>query len=245
MLLGLKPEPWIGPMEEQILEKIPSNYNVTRQEIMQDFPKGEEYRSLQRDLKRALDNLERQMLVVKQFEDVSGRRRKLSLFHRVHGVYEPMSFEDSLVDVIKRLGPVKSHTLRFFVTKSYEDLTVALMNLEKEGKIAKIISLVPEPEAFYCMPGEVEKLRHPSREDNKLRILTQSDPYVSRFIWEVRSILDRGWYLPVFKGVDPIGKVLMFKVNDYLEIKDLHIPNAYIRSSVIHFRPYLTIIQTS
>ena len=229
MLLGLKPEPWIGPMEEQILEKIPSNYNVTRQEIMQDFPKGEEYRSLQRDLKRALDNLERQMLVVKQFEDVSGRRRKLSLFHRVHGVYEPMSFEDSLVDVIKRLGPVKSHTLRFFVTKSYEDLTVALMNLEKEGKIAKIISLVPEPEAFYCMPDEVEKLRHPSREDNKLRILTQSDPYVSRFIWEVRSILDRGWYLPVFKGVDPIGKVLMFKVNDYLEIKDLHIPNAYIK----------------
>ena len=163
MLLGLKPEPWIGPLEEQILEKIPSNYNVTRQEIMQDFPKGEEYRSLQRDLKRALDNLERQMLVVKQFEDVSGRRRKLSLFHRVHGVYEPMSFEDSLVDVIKRLGPVKSHTLRFFVLKSYEDLTVALMNLEKEGKIAKIISLVPEPEAFYCMPGEVEKLRHPSR----------------------------------------------------------------------------------
>ena len=61
-----------------------------------------------------------------------------------------------------------------------------------------------------------------------MRILTQSDPYVSRFIWEVRSILDRGWYLPVFKGVDPIGKVLMFKVNDYLEVKDLHIPNAYI-----------------
>ena len=168
------------------------------------------------------------MLVVKQFEDVAGRRRKLSLFHRVHGVYKPTSFEDSLVDVVKRLGPIKSHTLRFFVTKSYEDLTVALMNLEKSGKIAKVVSLVPEPEAFYCMPEEVEKLKRPSREDGKLRILTQSDPYVSRFIWEVRSILDRGWYLPVFKGVDPIGKVLMFKVNDYLEVKDLHIPNAYI-----------------
>ena len=228
MLLGLKPEPWIGPLEEQLLEKIPAGMNVTRQEIMQDFPKGEEFKSLQRDLKRALDNLERQMLVVKQFEDVAGRRRKLSLFHRVHGVYEPTSFEDSLVDVVKRLGPIKSHTLRFFVTKSYEDLTIALMNLEKSGRIAKVVSLVPEPEAFYCMPEEVEKLKRPSREDSKLRILTQSDPYVSRFIWEVRSILDRGWYLPVFKGVDPIGKVLMFKVNDYLEVKDLHIPNAYI-----------------
>ena len=32
---------------------------------------------------------------------------------------------------------------------------------------------------------------------------------------------------PIFK-VDPIGKVLMFKVNDYLEIKDLHVPTAYL-----------------
>jgi len=228
MLLGLKPEPWIGPMEEEILAKIPPGINVTRQEIMQDFPKGDDHKSLQRDLKRALDNLERQMLVVKQFEDVVGRRRRLSLFHRVHGVYQPLDFESSLVDVINRLGPIKANTLRFYVTRSYEDLTIALMNLEKSGKISKVISLVPDPESFYCMPDEVEKLQRPRREDRKLRIMTQSDPYVSRFIWEVRSVLDRGWYLPVFKGVDPIGKILMFKVNDYLEIKDLHIPTAYM-----------------
>ena len=30
------------------------------------------------------------------------------------------------------------------------------------------------------------------------------------------------------QGVDPIGKVLMFKINDYLEIKDMHIPYAYL-----------------
>ena len=63
-------------MEEQLLEKIPPGINVTRQEIMQDFPKGDEFKSLQRDLKRALDNLERQMLVVKQFEDVGGQKEK-------------------------------------------------------------------------------------------------------------------------------------------------------------------------
>ena len=90
------------------------------------------------------------------------------------------------------------------------------------------MALVPEPEAFYVVPEEVAKLNTQNREDRKLRILTQSDPYVSRFIWEVRSVLDRGWYLPVFKGVDPIGKVLMFKINDYLEIKDMHIPYAYL-----------------
>ena len=168
------------------------------------------------------------MLVVKQFEEVAGRRRRLSLFHRVQDVYPTLSFEDALEEVVRRMGPVKASTLRFYVSRSFEDLTVALMNLEKAGRIAKVMALVPEPEAFFCAPDEVDELMRPRREDRTVRILTQSDPYVSRFIWEVRSVLDRGWYLPIFKGVDPIGKVLMFKVNDYLEIKDLHVPTAYL-----------------
>ncbi len=228
MLLGLKPEPWMGPMEEEILSKIPPGENVTRQEIMAGYPKGDEHKSLQRDLKNALSNLERQMLVVKQFEEVAGRRRRLSLFHRVQDVYPALSFEDALEEVVRRMGPVKASTLRFYVSRSFEELTVALMNLEQEGRIAKVMALVPDPEAFYCAPDEVDELMRPRREDRRVRILTQSDPYVSRFIWEVRSVLDRGWYLPIFKGVDPIGKVLMFKVNDYLEIKDLHVPTAYL-----------------
>ena len=72
MLLGLKPEPWIGAMEEELLRRIPIGENVTRQEIMEGFPKGDEHRALQRDIKYAMSNLERQMLVVKQFEDVTG-----------------------------------------------------------------------------------------------------------------------------------------------------------------------------
>ena len=236
MLLGLKPEPWIGPMEDEILSKVSADENITRIELLENYPKGDDFKSLHRDLKNAISNLERQMMVVKQFEDVIGRRRRLSLFHRVHDVYETMDFEDSLVDVIGRMGPVKANTLRFYVTRSYEDLTIALMNLEKSGRISKVMALVPDPEAFYCMPNEVQLLKRPRREDRTMRILTQSDPYVSRFIWEVRSVLDRGWYLPVFKGVDPVGKVLMFKVNDYLEIKDLHVPTAYLDEFCEAFR---------
>jgi ATP-dependent Lhr-like helicase len=228
MLLGMKPEPWLGEMEKMILEKIPADDNLTRQEVMADFPKGDDYTSLQRDLKNALSNLERQMCVVKQFEDVVGRRRRLSLFHRVIDNYTAMDFGDSLVEVIRRIGPIRAFTLRYLVSRSVEDLAMTLAEMERAGRITKVMALVPEPEAFYVVPEEVTLLNHPRREDRTMRILTQSDPYVSRFIWEVRSTLDRGWYLPVFKGVDPIGKVLMFKVNDYLEIKDIHIPYAYL-----------------
>lgn len=239
MLLGLKPEPWLGEMEKLILEKIPKGENLTRQEILADFPKGEDHKSLQRDLKNAISNLERQLCLVKQFEDVSGRRRRLSLFHRVIDVYQSLDFEDALVEVIKRMGPVKAFTLRYYVSRSVEELAIALRNLENQGRVTKIMALVPEPEAFYVLPDEVAKLSTQNREDRKLRILTQSDPYVSRFIWEVRSVLDRGWYLPVFKGVDPVGKVLMFKINDYLEIKDMHIPYAYLDEFCIAFEKLL------
>ena len=49
MLLGLKPEPWIGAMEEEVLSKLHTDENITRQELVQDFPKGEEHRQLERD----------------------------------------------------------------------------------------------------------------------------------------------------------------------------------------------------
>ena len=167
----------------KLLKRIPLGENVTRQEILADFPKGDEHKALQRDLKYAMSNLERQMLVVKQFEDVVGRqRRRLSLFHRVPWVYETLDFETSLVELIRRMGPVKGSTLRFYVSRSFEDLTVALMNLEKIKSNLQSDGSRSTDEAFYCMPEEVDVLQQPRREDRKMRILTQSDPYVSRFI---------------------------------------------------------------
>ena len=50
-ILGLKPDPWIGPMEEELLSRVREGENVTRLEIMEHYPKGDEHRQLQRDLK--------------------------------------------------------------------------------------------------------------------------------------------------------------------------------------------------
>jgi len=92
---------------------------------------------------------------------------------------------------------------------------------------------------FYCIPSDVSKVKKRIREDRQMRILTQSDPFCSRFIQEVRYVLKQGWYYPVFKGVDPVGRILMYKVNDYLEIKDIHIPHAYLDEFVEQFERLL------
>jgi hypothetical protein len=201
---------------------------VLRSEITRDWPKGQDNKSQRRDLKGALSNLERQLCYVKQFEEIEGRRRRVTLYRRIYGVVEPLEFKEGLCQLIKKIGPVKGHTLRFYVSHSVEMLALALRELETEGKISRVVALQPEPTDFYCIPEEANQLQLVNREDRKIRILTQSDPYCSRFIWEIRTQLQRGWYLPIFKGVDPIGKVLMYKVNDYLEVKDLQVPFAYM-----------------
>ena len=139
-----------------------------------------------------------------------------------------MKFDEAVKTLIERIGPVRLHTLRFFVSRPVEELAETLRDLENAGKIARVVALQPDPTDYYSSHEDAEKLLSPMAEDRKMRIVSQSDPFCSRFIQEVRLMLKQGWYHPVFKGVDPVGRILMFVVNDYLEIKDINIPHSYL-----------------
>jgi hypothetical protein len=227
LLLGLRAEPWLGPMEEELLEKIPAT-GITRADLLKMYPSGKDNQHVQRTVKSALSNLERQLAIVKRYEKVPNRKRSAAYIERVHGELEPMSFEDSIHQLVLRIGPIKPQILRFYVSRPVEELAEALRVLESSGKIAKVVALQPDPTDYYASPEDAERLLAPMKEDRSMRILSQSDPFCSRFIQEVRLVLRQGWYNPVFKGVDPIGRILMFVVNDYLEIKDVHIPLTYL-----------------
>ena len=227
MLLGLRSEPWIGSLEEELLEKIPEE-GITRAELLAEYPRGKENQHIQKSVKRALSNLERQLIVAKQYLDVPNRKRSIALFRRIHGIVKPLDFPEALTTLISKIGPVRLHTLRFFVSRPVEELAEVLRDLENDGKICRVVALQPDPTDYYSSHEDAERLLSPMPEDRNMRILAQSDPFCSRFIQEVRMILKQGWYHPVFKGVDPIGRILMFVVNDYLEIKDVNIPHSYL-----------------
>jgi len=227
MLMGLRGEPWFGPLEEELIEKIPEE-GISRNDLFSDYPKGKANMHIQRSLKSALSNMERQLVVAKQFIDVPNRKRSMAIFKRLHGRIKPLPFDKALSELIARIGPVRLHTLRLFVSRPVEELADTLRELERSGSIARVVALQPEPTDYYSSHEDAERLHSPLPEDRKMRILAQSDPFSSRFIQEVRLLLKQGWYYPVFKGVDPIGRILMFVVNDYLEIKDINIPHSYL-----------------
>jgi hypothetical protein len=227
MLMGLRGEPWFGPLEEELIEKIPEE-GISRNDLFSDYPKGKANAHIQRSLKSALSNMERQLVVAKQFIDVPNRKRSMAIFKRLHGRIKPLPFDKALSELIARIGPVRLHTLRLFVSRPVEELADTLRELERSGSIARVVALQPEPTDYYSSHEDAERLLSPLPEDRKMRILAQSDPFSSRFIQEVRLLLKQGWYYPVFKGVDPIGRILMFVVNDYLEIKDINIPHSYL-----------------
>jgi len=227
MLMGLRGEPWFGPLEEELIEKIPEE-GISRNDLFSDYPRGKENAHIQRSLKSALSNMERQLVVAKQFVDVPNRKRSMAIFKRLHGRIKPLPFDKALSELIARVGPVRLHTLRLFVSRPVEELADTLRELERTGAIARVVALQPDPTDYYSSHEDAESLLSLLPEDRKMRILAQSDPFSSRFIQEVRLLLKQGWYYPVFKGVDPIGRVLMFVVNDYLEIKDINIPHSYL-----------------
>ena len=227
MLMGLRGEPWFGTLEEELIEKIPEE-GISRNDLFSDYPKGKENAHIQRSLKSALSNMERQLVVAKQFVDVPNRKRSMAIFKRLHGKVKPLPFDKALTELISRIGPVRLHTLRLFVSRPVEELADTLRELERRGSIARVVALQPDPTDYYSSHEDAERLLSPMQEDRKMRILSQSDPFSSRFIQEVRLLLKQGWYYPVFKGVDPIGRVLMFVINDYLEIKDINIPHSYL-----------------
>ena len=227
MLMGLRGEPWFGTLEEELIQKIPEE-GISRNDLFSDYPKGKENAHIQRSLKSALSNMERQLVVAKQFVDVPNRKRSMAIFKRLHGKVKPLPFDKALTELISRIGPVRLHTLRLFVSRPVEELADTLRELERRGSIARVVALQPDPTDYYSSHEDAERLLSPMQEDRKMRILAQSDPFSSRFIQEVRLLLKQGWYYPVFKGVDPIGRVLMFVVNDYLEIKDINIPHSYL-----------------
>ena len=227
MFLGLRGEPWIGALEQELLDKITPG-GLSRAELFDGYPKGKENAHIQRSLKSALNNLERQLLVAKQYLVLPNRKRSLAVFHKIHDVVEPLDFANSVKHLIEAIGPVRLHTLRFYVSRPVEELAEVLRDLDNSKQIRRIVALQPDPTDYYASKEDAELLLQPVLEDRKMRILSQSDPFCSRFIQEVRLILKQGWYHPVFKGVDPIGRILMFVVNDYLEIKDINIPHSYL-----------------
>ncbi len=238
MLLGLRPEPFMNELEKELFDKFEGDELMTRAELFSEYPSQTENKILHRQLRNALNNLERNLLIVNQFEEVPGRKRRVTLYRTTKNI-NPFSFTDSLLELIRRIGPIKPNTLRLYTTRSVDELVETLAKLERQGRITKVLALQPEPTEFYCIPADKKLLTLHKREDRKIRVLTQSDPFCSRFIWEVRNILKSGWYLPVFKGTDAIGKVLMFKINDYLEIKDMQIPYSYLEEFMDAFEIYL------
>ena len=102
ILTGLRSEPWLGSLELELLEKIPEE-GLTRAELFDGYPKGKENAHVQRSLKGALNNLERQLTIAKQYVEVPNRKRSLAVYHKIHGVIEPMPFEDALVELINRI----------------------------------------------------------------------------------------------------------------------------------------------
>ena len=161
MFMGLRSEPWFGPLEEELLDKIPKEESLG-QICSRNIQRGKRMR-IYRGALIKLSNLERQLTVAKQYVDVPNRKRSMAVFRKLHGVVKPLPFDQALAKLISRIGPVRLHTLRLFVSRPVEELADTLRDLEKSGDIARVVALQPDPTDYYSSQEDAERLMSPSR----------------------------------------------------------------------------------
>ena len=104
LVLGLRGDPWLGPLEEELLDKIPKE-GISRIELFDGYPKGKENAHIQRSLKSALSNLEGQLVIGKKYIELPNRKRSLAVFHRIHERVKPMKFDEAVKTCLLYTSP--------------------------------------------------------------------------------------------------------------------------------------------
>ena len=111
----------------------------------------------QRDVKNGLANLERQLLA-KQFEEVPGRRRRLS--STTASTRSTTGCPSRTLCTRSSVASGPSRPTPGSTSAVPTRIGHRLKALEQDGRISRVTKLVPEPEDFYCAP---EKSDLPSR----------------------------------------------------------------------------------
>ena len=124
---------------------------------------------------------------------------------------------------IKAHAPASFQLLRRVLRLYRRELTQALDELEKEGIIQKVYVIGKTRELRYVLSEQLEEIKNTQVEKNKVRIVSLTDPYIYRFISEIRMRYGEGWFYPVLRDKRVIGVVNAWKRSDAIEIRDVDV----------------------
>ncbi|UCD92843.1 MAG: winged helix DNA-binding domain-containing protein, partial [Methanobacteriota archaeon] len=173
-------------------------------------------------IKESIDNLDRNMFVVRKFHSQEGWASK--------NIYIPFEVEPDVEDstekivlrFLKGYGPSSLQGIRGGTSFYYSEIEAVLSKLREEGVVEKIwmgdLGL-----EMWILTEELEKLENiePREVRDRLRILSLYDPWIQPMWSQLISKFGEGWYFPIIKNGDICGMIEKWEMSGCLEIREV------------------------
>jgi ATP-dependent Lhr-like helicase len=124
---------------------------------------------------------------------------------------------------IELYGPAHIPLIRYHTGLGYDEIHRAIDRLETEAKIVRLAVVNGSSIEMFIMPKELEELKimpRTAKFRDRLRILSQYDPYTRRLWLEIANRYGEGWFFPVVKDGKLSGVVEMWNLSGCVEIRE-------------------------
>ena len=124
---------------------------------------------------------------------------------------------------IELYGPAHIPLIRYHTGLGYEEIHRAIDRLETEAKVFRLSVVDGSSLEMFITPKELEELKvlpRSAKFRDRLRVLSQYDPYTRRVWLEVANRFGEGWFFPVIKDGKLAGMVEMWNLSGCVEVRE-------------------------
>lgn len=205
-------------LDEEIIEMLNHNDGLTLGEIVE---KTKEDRAR---VKESIDNLDRNMYVVRKFHPQEGWASK--------NIYIPFEVEGEVEDPIEKVvlralkgyGPCTLQDLKGGTSFYYGEIEAVLSELAEKGVVERILvgDLGME---MWILSEELDALRktEPENVEDRIRVLSLYDPWIQSRWSQLISKYGEGWYFPLIKNGELCGMIEKWEMSGCVEIREIEL----------------------
>ncbi|MCU0851913.1 MAG: ATP-dependent helicase [Thermoplasmata archaeon] len=213
--LGVYRKDKLDKYEAEIYRALEKMGSGTYQEIA-------EASGLPQDIVREhFDTLDRKGLLLRQYDEAESWSSR--------NVYALCEIEPEQGDpysrIVKRYlrgyGPVTAMQAASYLDVEPDEARSLLL---KVG--AKVITVGLERTEMYLLPEEVRELDRPQVQDEKLRILSLYDSFLSDKWTEITSRFGEGWFFPVVKNGKVVGMIEKWLLAGSVEVREIFLDSS-------------------
>lgn len=206
----------LNEFDEEILDILHASDGMTFPQIVQRMREDKDR------IKESIDNLDRNMYVVRKFHSQEGWASKNIYIPFEVGPDVESPSEKIILRFLRGYGPCSLQNIRGGTSFYYGEIESVLEKLREDGLVEKIWVGDVGMEA-WMLTSEVEELQKvdSAKIKDRLRILSLYDPWIQPMWSQLISRYGEGWYFPMVKNGELCGMIEKWEMSGCLEIREI------------------------